>query len=743
MRGLLRRARQRLADRPDSEHEQALTRLVVVPVMLAYMLWAPFPPDQRAHILAVSGAVFAAGFVATLGIIAHILWRPDVNPARRAVGIVVDVAGIGSAMLLGGRPASVFFPILLWVILGHGFRYGRPYLFGAAGLSLAAFAGVLVLSPDWRAMPFIGVGLLLSLVLLPAYFAVLLSKLNRAIRHAEEANRAKSHFLAAVSHEFRTPLNAVIGMSDLLRTTRLEPDQDDMVATVRAAAGGLLGLVNNVLDLAKLEARRFTIDDGPLDLHQVVASVRHLLLHGAASKGLYLRVRLGADVPYRLRGDARAVQQILLNLVGNATKFTERGGITVEVQAVERGPGTVRVRFEVRDTGIGLSPAAQAEIFERFAQAEETRRRVIGGTGLGLSIARELVGLMGGELGVISAQGLGSRFWFELPLPLADGADGFAEPARGQVVVLGGRASATAAVARLDALGFRGRAVASVEAALELAQQGRQVRVVLVTGRDPPVDVARLVAELQRRPGADPVDVLTLGGEQGELPDLTLADLPETVDDASLLSCLRAALQTPAGAGPADRAVAPEPPVRPLSILVAEDNRTNQKVITRLLEHAGHKVRVVGDGQGAVDAIDAERFDAVLMDINMPDMDGIETVKLLRFMRKPAELPPIVALSADATPETQAACREIGFSAYLLKPIDTRVLTRTLADLTGDGPEPAALAATAAVEPTPAEPDPPSRPPSTRSSSRTWPSSTPGTASSPRSSTTSSRTPPA
>ena len=148
-------------------------------------------------------------------------------------------------------------------------------------------------------------------------------------------------------------------------------------------------------------------------------------------------------------------------------------------------------------------------------------------------------------------------------------------------------------------------------------------------------------------------------------------------------------------------------PARPLSILVAEDNRTNQKVITRLLEHAGHKVRVVGDGQGAVDAIDAERFDAVLMDINMPDMDGIETVKLLRFMRKPAELPPIVALSADATPETQAACREIGFSAYLLKPIDTRVLTRTLADLTGDGPEPAALAATAAVEPTPAEPDPP------------------------------------
>ena len=233
-------------------------------------------------------------------------------------------------------------------------------------------------------MPYIGVGLLLALIMLPAYFAVLLTKLTHAIQRAEEASRAKSHFVAAVSHEFRTPLNAVIGMSELLRTTRLSPDQGDMVATIRAAATGLLGLVNNVLDLAKLEAQRFTVDVAPYDLHQVLATVRHILFHQARSKGLHLRLRLAPDLPYRLRGDGRALQQVLLNLAGNAVKFTEQGGIVIEVGLIGARPGPGRLRFEVRDTGLGLSPAAQASIFERFAQADETRRKVIGGTGLGL-----------------------------------------------------------------------------------------------------------------------------------------------------------------------------------------------------------------------------------------------------------------------------------------------------------------------------------------------------------------------
>lgn len=687
--GLLPRLRQRLADRADSEHEQAFTRFVVVPGMLVYMLWAPQPPERAGFVLAATIVIFALGMTAATAIIAHILWRPQVSPARRVAGMIVDVSGVGASMMVGGVSASAFFPLLLWIILGHGFRYGRPYLIAAAGTSAVTFGLVLAFSPDWRAMPYIGAGLLLALFMLPAYFAVLLTKLKRAIEKAEEASRAKSHFVAAVSHEFRTPLNAVIGMSELLRTTRLSPDQGDMVATIRAAATGLLGLVNNVLDLAKLEARRFTVEDTPYDLHQVLATVRHILFHQARSKGLHLRLRLAPEVPYRLRGDGRALQQVLLNLAGNAVKFTERGGVVIDLGLIGLRPGPLRLRIEVRDTGLGLSPAAQARIFERFAQADETRRKVIGGTGLGLSIARELVELMGGTIGVTSKQGVGSCFWVELPLQPAAETCSFDEPQRGQVIVLGSRNPATAVVGRLDRLGFKGRAVASVETALQLLRGDSPARVVVVTGHEPPVDIDYLAGELARLGGAEPIDLITLGAGRGDLPDLTLADLPANVDDAIFLACLRAALQAPAGAKPPDEEARVHAPARRLNVLVAEDNRTNQKVISRLLQHAGHEVTVASDGQGAVDALDQGRFDIVLMDINMPDMDGIETVKLLRFMHPPESLPPIVALSADATPETQAACREIGFSGYLLKPIDTNALLRTLDELTG-GPVAAA-----------------------------------------------------
>jgi two-component system sensor histidine kinase RpfC len=512
--GWLGRLRRRLRERPDTEHEQAVTRLIVVPGMFAYMLWVPLPPAEADAARFASFLIFAAGSAAAVAVILHILRHPGVNRARRALSLVADVAGVTAGMLVGGTTASVFFPLLLWIILGYGFRYGRPYLIAAAVLSVAAFSLVLALSPDWRRTPFISVALILALVILPAYFAVLLAKLTDAVRRAEEERRAKSHFLAAKSHEFRTPLNAVIGMGEALATTRLDADQRDMIATVRAAAIGLLGLVDDVLDLARLEARRFTVDDAVFDLHELLATVRHLVFHAANAKGLHLRLRLAPDTPYRLRGGPRALRQVLLNLVGNAVRFTEAGGVTIGVRPVawpeggEPVGGTSRLRFEVSDTGLGLSPEAQGRVFERFTQAEETRRKVVGGTGLGLSIARELVELMGGRIGGRECPGRRilllarapdrrrrPRRRRPRPAPAAS-EDAAAETGRGEVLVLGGDEEVAAALERLARAGFRGRSVASVEAALGLVARHERPAVLLVTARQPPGGPARA----RRRP---------------------------------------------------------------------------------------------------------------------------------------------------------------------------------------------------------------------------------------------------
>jgi two-component system, sensor histidine kinase RpfC len=680
---LWQRFRARLQGRADSEHEQILVRGAIAVAIVTGLTIAAFddpPPSEIVSLLLIAGS-YLVGSVLLLG---HLLLDPGPRPARRYVGMMLDMLALTLVMLIGDGTSAVFYPFYLWITLGMGFRYGRSYLLVSAALSLVSFAVVIAESPYWHDQPSLAGGLWLALLLLPAYALTLLTKLTDALARAEEANLAKGRFLATMSHELRTPLHAIIGMADMLRGTRLDEEQEDMVRTVRSAGRTLLDMISDVLDIARIEYGNAEGRTTEFNLHGVIATVRALLHHQAAGKGLALRIRIDPLVPYRLLGAARPLQQILVNLVANGIKFTEQGAITIRLTGEAVTPERVALRIEVEDTGIGIPEEAQERIFERFTQADESTTRRYGGTGLGLSIARQLTNLMGGTLEVSSTPGAGSCFVLRVVFARLP------EPARslqGRVVVVGPPGATAGTCRRLVAWGIEVSPVGDVGQAAEVLSRGQRHRVVLVAGVGPD-QAAACSAALIDRFGAEPLDFILIGAADDPAARDYLAVLPPEVADDPLYTVLHAALAVPET--PADDALAAPWKAGPSRrILVAEDNRTNQKVIERMLRSVGHKVTIVENGEQALDALEKQEFDVVLMDLNMPVMGGLDAIKLHRFASGGERMPRFVALTADVTEETRRQSAEAGIDAYVTKPIEVRELLSLVDRLTHPSAAPA------------------------------------------------------
>jgi two-component system sensor histidine kinase RpfC len=610
------------------------------------------------------------------------------DQARWVVGILLD-ATMGFAIALeSSGSTSLFYPLFLWSVLGYGFRFGITYLAISAVAMAFSFGSAVYLTSFWIDNQGLGCSLTIALLVIPAYCATLIRKLSKAKEDAETANKAKSYFLASVSHELRTPLNAIIGYGNHLQQQGLPKHQSDMIDASVLAGEHLLHLIDQLLQVARAETGKVSIEKKNMRPTDILSDIRSIMAVRAEDKGLDLHLHAAPFSDSLVDAPADIIRNILLNLVGNAIKFTESGTIVVSSNLVDDA-GSKVLELRVSDTGIGIAPEARQRIFQPFQQADHTVLNRFGGTGLGLAICRQFCEQIGGTIEVDSEVGQGTCFTVRLPVELVQENESNSYHQNGSAVKLIAIGSFNVdLLAKTQAAGNYSVQTLPCGKAADIANALSQLDInifdvamidqKLATEIDPDAELWTLFVNAKIAP------VLVASDDNIDLDEVWLraafaSIIPSSPNFDELRSAVRIGCSFSKNGNSITNAE-PEAPkaYRARSVLVADDNRTNRNILSAILEAAGHQVTLVCDGDETLEALEQNTFDVVLLDVNMPRMNGIDACRMWRQIEGGRNHIPILGVTADATDETEERCLAAGMDLRLTKPVNGKILLNTI-----------------------------------------------------------------
>ncbi|WP_373490026.1 response regulator [Parasphingorhabdus sp.] len=667
----------------DREHEMIKNRIILI-----ILAWSAF-----AILGGSRGVIIGFGVYFAVSIAVAIAYRlhPQPSSLRRFLGLCIDFGAAAFLFQIGGESFAAVYPALLWVILGNGFRFGVKWLFLASAMAAIAFGWTIYSVDYWRNSPSLSIGLLIGLIVIPAYCSTLITKISQAKEEAEAANKAKSLFLASISHELRTPLNAIIGYGTHLLDMKLPEKQHQMIATSVSAGRHLLHLINQLLNFAHSDSREELPEPKPFSLVEILSEVRDIMQIAADEKNLKLVLQAEPSSDQIISAQLDYIRNILINLTSNAIKFTESGSITLKCgfnSEIDHG----QMWVSVTDTGPGIAADAQQKIFDVFQQANETIASEFGGTGLGLAICQKQAGQMSGHIAVDSELGSGSTFTLSFPVEIVNVEESDAGQKSVRILSLTRNIDPPTICnddnqpISIDHIHYQG--ADDVEQMLIR----RNLELYDIALMDEAIarahDDQSPLWSIFRKAKLPPV--LLAEGKQKSLRDIQLrAAFATQLPAGSDFGVIRSAVQIGCSfVGSSERQATEsndihQPPrMAPVQVLIADDNRTNQMVLETILANAGHEVTVVTDGEKALDALERESFDIVFLDVNMPIMGGIECCKLWRQIEGPRRHVPIIGLTADSTEETEKKCLDAGMDLRITKPIEASELIAVVASQT-------------------------------------------------------------